>query len=83
MIFAPSLNPGTFLHFSWLNGSCALRDYSNSPNIMPFEDRSKRKSEVIAKIVKEIAIRNRKPISDTRYWHETTQNLNKSELTSL
>jgi hypothetical protein len=83
MIFAPSINPNTFLHFSWLNESCALRDYSNSPNIMPFEDRSRRKSEVIAKIVKEIAIRNRSPISDTRYWHETTKNLNKTELTTL
>jgi hypothetical protein len=83
MIYAPSINPSTFLHFSWLNESCALRDYSNSPNIMPFEDRSKRKSDVTAKIVKEIAIRNRRPISDTRYWHETTKNLNETELTTL
>jgi hypothetical protein len=80
MIFAPSINPSTFLHFSWLNESCALRDYSSSPNIMPFEDRTRRKVEVLGKIVKEVAIRNRSPISDTRYWHETTQNLNKTEL---
>ena len=83
MIYAPSINPGTFLHFSWLNESCALRDYSNSPNIMPFEDRTKRTSEVIGKIVKEIAIRNRSPISDTHYWNETTHNLNKTELPAL
>jgi hypothetical protein len=80
MIFAPSINPSTFLHFSWLNESCALRDYSNSPNIMPFEDRTKQTSEVISKIVKEVAIRNRRPISDTHYWNETAHNLNKTEL---
>jgi len=80
MIFAPTINPATFLHFSWFNESCALRDYSRSPTIMPLEDRSMRTSNVRARITKEIVIRNRRPISDTQYWHETTQNVNHSEL---
>ena len=82
MIYAPTINPGTFLHFSWLNESCAIRDYSKSPTIMPFEDRTLRTSDVRARITKEIVIRNRRPISDTRYWYETTTNLNTSELSS-
>ena len=80
MIYAPAINPRTFLHFSWLNESCAIRDYSKSPTIMPFEDRKPRTSDVRSRITKEIVIRNRRPISDTRYWYETTTNLNTSEL---
>jgi len=83
MIYAPSINPNTFLHFSWLNESCAIRDYSQSPNIMPLEDRSYRTSNVREFIVKKVAIRNREPISNTSYWHETTVNLNQSELPRL
>lgn len=80
MIYAPSINPRTFLHFSWLNESCAIRDYSQSPNIMPLEDWSRSTAEVTSKIAKEIFIRNRQPISDFKYWYETTLNLNKKEL---
>lgn len=83
MIYAPVLNPKTFLHFSWRNESCAIRDYSQSPNIMPLEDRSKSHSMVRPKIVKEIFIRNREPISNTKSWHETTMNLNRTELPGL
>jgi hypothetical protein len=80
MVYAPTINPSTFLHFSWLNESCAIRDYSKSPNIMPFEDRNFRTSDVRRRITKQVVIRNRRPISDTRYWHETTMNLNLSEV---
>lgn len=80
MIYAPGVNPSTFVHFSWLSESCAIRDYSRSPNIMPLEDRSMRTSEVVAGIAREAVIRNRRPISDTRYWHETTLEVNKAEL---
>ena len=80
MVYVPTINPSTFLHFSWLNESCAIRDYSKSPNIMPFEDRNSRTSDVRRRITKEVVIRNRRPISDTRYWYETTMNLNLSEL---
>lgn len=83
MIYAPSINRRTFLHFSWLNESCAIRDYSQSPNIMPLEDRQRRASEVFSIIEKEVFIRNRKPISDMNYWYETTVNLNKTELPAL
>jgi len=83
MIYAPSINPRTFLHFSWLNESCAIRDYSQSPNIMPLEDRQRRASDVFSRIDKEVFIRNRKPISDMQYWYETTINLNKTELPAL
>lgn len=80
MIYAPGVNSSTFVHFSWLSESCAIRDYSRSPNIMPLEDRSRRTSEVVAGIAREVVIRNRRPINDTRYWHETTLELNKTEL---
>ncbi|MBZ5616520.1 MAG: hypothetical protein LAO23_21125 [Acidobacteriia bacterium] len=80
MIYAPNINPNTFIHFSWLNESCAIRDYSKSPTIMPFENRNYRTSDVRRSITKEVVIRNRKPISDTRYWYETTMNLNTSGL---
>ncbi len=83
MIYAPSINPNTFLHFSWLNESCAIRDYSQSPNIMPLEVRSFRTSNVRKSIEKEVAIRNREPISNTSYWNETTVNLNQSEIPKL
>ena len=80
MIFAPDINSSTFLHFSWQNESCALRDYSKSPTIMPMDDRSMSTSEVWIRVRQEIPIRNRKPIGETAYWHETTVNLNRSEL---
>jgi len=80
MIYAPAINPNTFVHFSWLNESCAIRDYSKSPTIMPFEDRQYRTSDVRARVEKQISIRNRQPISDTQYWYETTKSLNASEL---
>ena len=83
MIYAPSINRRTFLHFSWLDESCAIRDYSQSPNIMPLEDRQRRKADVLSEIKKEVFIRNRRPISDTKYWYETTTNLNKMELPAL
>jgi len=83
MIYAPSINSNTFIHFSWLNESCALRDYSTSPNIMPLEDRERRTSEVVAQIAREIVVRKRAPISDHKSWHETTTELNRTELARL
>lgn len=83
MIYAPEINSKTFLHFSWKNESCAIRDYSKGPNIMPPEDRTLKKSEVERRIKKEITIRNRESISDTRFWFETTINLNRIELPNL
>jgi hypothetical protein len=80
MIYAPSINPGTFLHFSWLNESCALRDYSKSPTIMPLDERSISATEVRKRITKQVVVRNRRPISDTQYWYQTTLNLNQAEL---
>jgi hypothetical protein len=74
MIYAPRINSSTFVHFSWLNENCAIRDYSKSPTIMPFENRSFRTSDVRQSVMKEVVIRNRRPISDTGYWYETTMN---------
>src|SRR2546427_12599204 len=82
MIYAPEIDAGTFLHLSWQNERCALRNYSKSPTIMPVEDRSIDKSDVWKRVRKEIPIRNRKPVEDTAYWHETTINLNRAELSS-
>jgi hypothetical protein len=83
MIYAPSINPKTFLHFSWLNDSCAIRDYSQSPNILPLEDRSMNATAVRSRIKREVSVRNRPPISNTKYWHETTLNLNKTEMLQI
>lgn len=80
MIYAPTISSDTFLHFSWLNESCAIRNYSKGPTIMPFEDRHYHTTDVRRRITKEVVIRNRRPISDTHYWYETTKNLNDSEL---
>lgn len=30
VIYVPAINPNTSLHFSWVGGSCALRDYSSA-----------------------------------------------------
>jgi hypothetical protein len=79
MIYAPDINPRTFLHFSWQHESCALRDYSKSPTLMPVEVRSWQTAEVRKRLTKEIPIRNRRPISDVEYWHKTTMHLNASE----
>jgi hypothetical protein len=78
MIYAPALNANTYLHFSWLNEKCAIRDYSRSPNAMPFEDRSKATSQVIALISHEAMIRNRELIPNVAYWHRTTMDLNEA-----
>jgi hypothetical protein len=78
MIYAPTLNPNTYLHFSWLNENCAIRDYSMSSNAMPFEDRTKGTSGVRAAISHEVMIRNREPISNVTYWHRTTTELNEA-----
>jgi len=82
MIYAPKINPNSFVHFSWLNEKCAIRDYSKGSNIMPFEDR-RRATDVERLIEKRVQIRRRQPISNVAYWHKTTIDLNASELGGL
>ena len=65
LIYAPKINSQTFLHFSWKNGSTALRDYSGNDRIPPFEDRTYRTSEVECLIEREISVRRAPNIKGT------------------
>jgi hypothetical protein len=69
LIYAPQINPRTFLHFSWRNESCALRDYSRSDTEEPSPDR-KQTSYVERMIDKEIRVPNKKNVQDVSFWHQ-------------
>jgi len=80
LIYSPELNEHTFLHFSWRGENSALRDYSISNTIQPFEDRRYRASDISKRIKFEKKIPNRKPIWDVKFWHEKVIALNKEKL---
>lgn len=49
VIYAPKINPGTCLHFSWGKKGCALRDYSGqSETTPPIPDSSRTTAQVIS-----------------------------------
>ncbi|GHV83207.1 hypothetical protein AGMMS50212_05470 [Spirochaetia bacterium] len=73
MIYAPKINPKTYLHFSWRGGSCALRDYSSGSS---YEDRRHSTAQVEKMIEDCIPVPNRAPVSDVNYWRERTKELN-------
>jgi predicted type IV restriction endonuclease len=77
LIYAPEINSRTFLHFSWLGESCALRDYSRPSTRPPKADRRYQTSHVRAKIKNQVQGdgRNRKHVD---YWHQMTVEANKS-----
>jgi hypothetical protein len=53
LIYAPKINPRTFLHFYWRKKGCALRNYSGSDTKEPKVDR-RQTSHVERMIDKEI-----------------------------
>jgi hypothetical protein len=80
LIYAPKINPRTFLHFSWRNESCALRDYSRSDAGEPSPDRSYQTSHVERMIDKEIRVPNKKNVSEVSFWHQQILKVNTAYL---
>jgi hypothetical protein len=79
MIYAPKINPKTFLHFSCAGGSCVLRDYSHGTG-KPVEDSSFTRRDVNKeiRIKKEIPEGHNRPnIEQYGEWHQRTIKLNK------
>jgi hypothetical protein len=75
LIYAPALNPKTFLHFSWRRNRCCLRDYLRDP--APWEDRTWSTSAVLPLILKEEWCGPRRPpVGDDEAWRTQIQALN-------
>lgn len=75
VIYAPALSANTFLHFSWLGESCALRDYSASAVTQPNPVRQYTTSYVRSVIRREDVVHG-PAITDTAYWHTAIRQLN-------
>ncbi len=71
LIYAPQINPRTFLHFSWKKEGCALRDYSKSDTEEPSLDR-KQTSHVERMIDKEISVptKDKENVPVVSFWHQ-------------
>ena len=79
LIYAPNVNQRTFLHFSWKNESCALRDYSLSDVREPIPDRTHSKSGVARLVEKEVEVprKGRGNIHQVAFWHELILRMNR------
>ncbi|MHC4144219.1 MAG: hypothetical protein ACYSWW_02050 [Planctomycetota bacterium] len=77
LIYVPHINAETFLHFSWVGESCALRDYSYGPTTKPKLDRRYTTSYVRARITDQAQVEQRN-IKHIDYWHRETLRLNRS-----
>jgi len=82
LIYAPQINPHTFLHFSWRNESCALRDYSRSDTGQPAPDRSYQISRVERMIDKEISVprEDKENVPVVSFWHKKILDANNAHL---
>lgn len=82
LIYAPQINPHTFLHFSWKNESCALRDYSRSDTEEPPPDRSHRTPHVERMINKEISVpqKDKENVPVVSFWHKKILEANNAHL---
>ena len=79
LIFAPQINSRTYLHFSWKQEGCALRDYSHSDTDMPKTDRSRRTQHVLPLIRDEFPTTAQRPkYSDVQSWHQRVTDVNRS-----
>ena len=77
MIYAPQINPHTFIHFSWEGESCGLRNYALGG--MPAPDYSRKTSDVASLIQHEVrygAGTNRPPVHRLEDWRRITADLN-------
>jgi len=79
LIHAPQIYPNTFVHFSWLEGRCALRDYSKSETDQPGETRYA--SSYVEKLIQqEMTVTKRRPIHDVSFWHNLIIETNRKHL---
>ncbi len=78
LIFAPSQNASTFLHFSWRGESSALRDYSQSSTLQPSPDRRFATSEIKKQIQRQIVIQKEERIENVAHWHNRVSALNRT-----
>jgi hypothetical protein len=79
LIFAPQIVPQTYLHFSWRQGNCALRDYSRSAGDLPKADRRLKTHEVLPLIKDELPTTIQRPeYTDTAAWHQRVIDANRS-----
>ena len=76
MVYARDINVQTFLHFSWKDQSCRLRDYSRSDTEEPLLDKGYTTSEVDQRIQEEIDVPRRPDIGKKAFWHQKTLELN-------
>jgi hypothetical protein len=79
MIYAPRINPNTFLHFSWDGDSCALRDFSVGGE--PSPNRKWTTSAVVRLICQEEPFgqgAKRPSVDKVDEWRETTRRLNQT-----
>ena len=81
LIYAPQINPHSFLHFSWKKEGCRLRDYSKSNTEEPLPDR-KQTSQVERMINKEISVprKTKEKVSAVSFWHQNILEANNAHL---
>jgi hypothetical protein len=78
LVFASRINSRTYLHFSWNQDNCALRDYSSSAKDLPVADR-RLTHQVLPLIDDELAETIRRPpYTDTEAWHQRVLDANHS-----
>jgi hypothetical protein len=82
LIYAPQINPRTFLHFSWKNESCALRDYSGTDRRELSPDKRFQTSDVERMIDKEIRVPNKdkENVTVVSFWHQKILEANNAHL---
>lgn len=76
LIYAPKIQPGTFLHFSWRGANCALRDYSVDSALEPIPDRSYTTSQIRLLVEREVQVLREGSIKNVAYWHKRICDLN-------
>jgi hypothetical protein len=80
LVFIPSINDKTFLHFSWNNESCAIRDYSNGYPKIYRNFQTSQIRQFIEKDREFIINTKEPPIDDIEYWYNRIIGLNKEKL---
>lgn len=79
LVFAPQINRRTYLHFSWKQEGCAMRDYSRSDTDIPKADRSRRTSQVLPLIADEFPTTPQRPkYTEVQSWHQRVTDANRN-----
>lgn len=78
LIYAPTIQSGTFLHFSWWGESCALRDYSLHPTSEPIPQRKYTTSQIRLLVEREIQVLREGSTKNVTHWHRRICDLNMS-----